>query len=87
MAALPNLGAELTFGLQKISLRTGIWAAKHVAFARCSRKGGVVVFQALLTGMIALAIGLLAFSAYGSLTAALVLALTSALLWFYLVRL
>ena len=40
-----------------------------------------------LTALIAIVVGLLAFSAYGSLTAALAFAFLAALLWMYLVRL
>ena len=40
-----------------------------------------------LTALIAVVIGLLAFSAYGSLTAALVFSILAALFWIYLVRL
>ena len=40
-----------------------------------------------LTALIAIVVGLLAFSAYGSLSAALVFSFLAALLWMYLVRL
>lgn len=48
---------------------------------------GFGVFQVALTILIAAVVGLLAFSAYGSLAAALAFSLLSALLWVYLIRL
>ena len=48
---------------------------------------GGVMLQVALTLMIACIVGLLAFSAYGSVTAALSFSILSALLWLYLIRL
>jgi hypothetical protein len=45
------------------------------------------VLQVSLTVLIAAVVGLLAFSAYGSLTAAILFSTLSALLWLYLIRL
>lgn len=40
-----------------------------------------------LTALIAIVVGVLAFSAYGSLATALVFSILAAVLWMYLVRL
>jgi hypothetical protein len=45
------------------------------------------VLQVSLTVLIAVVVGILAFSAYGSLTAAILVSTLSALLWIYLIRL
>lgn len=47
----------------------------------------LVVLQVSLTVLIAAVVGILAFSAYGSLTAAILFSTLSALLWLYLIRL
>ena len=49
-------------------------------------RGGVML-QVALTLMIACIVGLLAYSAYGSIAAALCFSILSALLWLYLIRL
>ncbi|MBS7804154.1 hypothetical protein KIH24_06150 [Rhizobiales bacterium TNE-4] len=45
------------------------------------------MLQVALTLMIACIVGLLAYSAYGSIAAALCFSILSALLWLYLIRL
>jgi hypothetical protein len=52
-----------------------------------SAKAGCCVAQLSLTGLIVLAVGLLAFTAYGSVAAALTCSIFAALLWTYLIRL